>query len=293
MKQLSRSQKWLSIVVMLAVVAGAVYGTLVYSPDLQELGEAYGPAGHAPQMYLWGADIVVCIGIWVATYLVCAVIQRSLDVWQGFNLLPVLLLAVLGANFAPQLAEMAGYHWSPVSGYQTLRALKQDNVASIIENDNACQAELDRLGYPKFMRPFSLGETRGPQAAREKLKKTRAVLQACEQRDAAQAAKFQQAVEGLRMTAHAKRETLATGKDSADTDRTRLRQIDVELIAEYERTLDDLAASKAGWYAEGYHLAFYRKRDLDTFTAHEMAAKKLTDERAAVTERLWARKANP
>lgn len=288
MNHLSRSQKWLTIAVMLIVVAGTVYGTLVYSPDLQELGEAYGPAGHAPRMYLWGAEIVVCIGIWVAAYLVCALIQRSLDVWQGFNLLPVLLLAVIAANFGPQFAELAGYHWSPISDYQSLRALKEDNVAAVIVNNNACQAELEQLGYPKFMRPFSLGEPRGLQIARGKLKKARTVVQACQARDAAQAAKFRQAVNALRMTAHAKREALADG--SADADGARLRQIDFQLLAEYERTIDDLAASKAGWYAEGYHLAFYRKRDLDTFTAHEMKAKKLTDERAAVIERLWARK---
>jgi hypothetical protein len=139
------------------------------------------------------------------------------------------------------------------------------------------------------MRPFSLGEPRGLQVAREKLKKARAVVQSCQARDAAQTAKFRQTIEGLRMTAHAKRDAVENSKDSAEAGRDRLRQIDFELIAEYERTLDDLAASKAGWYAEGYHLAFYRKHDLDTFTAHQTKTKKLSDEREAVTERLWAR----
>ncbi len=207
------------------------------------------------------------------------------------RVLPVLLLAVIAANFGPQFAELAGYHWSPISDYQSLRALKEDNVAAVIVNNNACQAELEQLGYPKFMRPFSLGEPRGLQIARGKLKKARMVVQACQARDAAQAAKFRQAVNALRMTAHAKREALASSKDSAEADVARLRQIDLKLLSEYERTIDDLAASKAGWYAEGYHLAFYRKRDLDTFTAHELKAKKLADEREAVTERLWARKA--
>jgi hypothetical protein len=269
---------------MLVVTIATVAGTLRYGPALQKLGAAYGPAGHPPQMYLWGAIVVVCIAVWMAAYGLCAVIQRSVDVWQGFNLLPALLLTVIAANFAPQFANMLGFHWTEADP-QAIQAAIDDNTAQIIMDDGACQADLENLGFPKFMRPFSLGAPNGLRQAREKLKKARAIEQACRERDEAHAARFRQAVEAL----GASPQTAQDASAGADADRSRLRQIETDQMAEYERMLDDLAASKAGWYAESYQMAFYNKRDLKLFKAHAAKAALMNAEHEAVSRRLWAR----
>lgn len=285
----SRGQKWLTVIVMLIAAVATVYGTLTYSPELQELGRSYGPAGHVPRIYLWGAEIAVCLAVWALTYLVCAAIQRSFDVWQGFNFLPVLLLAVIGLNFGPQYF---GYKGLQRSGPAAIRALTDDNVTQIILNNNACEADLDRVGFPKFMRVFALGAQNGLPKARAAIKQARAVADGCQQRDAAQAAKFRQAVEALNITARDRQAVLAEldgNKDGAEADRRRLRQIETELLDEFQREVDDLAASKAGWYAASFDMVFYDKHDLKRFKAHVAKAKELLAERQTVSNRLWSR----
>jgi hypothetical protein len=279
--------KWLSVIVMLIVVAATVYGTWFYRLELEDLGRAVGPAGQAPQMYLWGAEIAVCIVVWGLTYGVCALIQRNTRV--GFNLLPVLLLAVILVNFGPRLARLAGFDGFDDTRWQTPRMLASDYTAEVAANANACQAELDQVGFPKFMRPVSIGSPNGVARAREKLKQTQAVEQSCQTRDAAAAAKFRTTLASLNATAEARKAVLDTLADSAENDRGRLRQIDAGLIAEYTRMLDDLTAAKSGWGARGFDMAFYGDRDAARFRAHAAAVNTLAKERQAVTQRLSSR----
>ncbi|GAA0566076.1 hypothetical protein [Rhizomicrobium electricum] len=281
--------KWLSVIVMAIVVAATVYGTWFYRLELEDLGRAVGPAGRAPQMYLWGAEIAICFIVWGLTYGVCAALQRNSRVWQGFNLLPVLLLAVILVNFGPQLARKAGFDWVDDTRWQSPRMLENDYAAQVIMNANACQAELDQVGFPKFMRPVSLGSQKGLERAREKLKQTQAVEQSCRDRDTAAAAKFRTALAALHTTSAARQAAVAALADSAEADSARLRQIDADLIAEYTRMLDDLAAAKSGWYAHGFDMAFYGTRDAARFKSHAAAIKTLAKEREAVTQRLWSR----
>lgn len=280
---------WLSVTVMLIVVVATVYGTWFYRLELEDLGRAIGPAGQAPQMYLWGAEIAVCIVVWGLTYGVCALIQQSTRVWQVFNLLPVLLVAVILVNFGPRLARMAGFDGFDDTRWQTPRMLASDYTAEVVANANACQAELDQVGFPKFMRPVSIASQNGVARAREKLKQTQAVEQACQTRDAAAAAKFRTALAALHATAEAQKAVLDTLADSAESDSARLRQIDADLIAEYTRMLDDLAIAKSGWGTRGFDMAFYGDRDAARFRAHAAAVSKLSKERQAVIQRLNSR----
>lgn len=288
----SHSQKWLTLAVMLLVTAATVYGTLHYGAQLQELGRSYGPAGHPPRMYRWGAEIVVCIAVWLAAYLLCAAIQRTMDVWQGFNLLPVLLLAVIAVNFGPQLAQRVGIDWPVEVDRQTVQSLENDYVAQLAMDNNACQAEFAQLEFPKFMRPVSLGTPKGPKSARTKLQAARVVEQSCQNRDQAEAAKFRASVAALHADTATTQQVLDdVAKNGVETNLRQLRQIESDLLAEYERMLDDLAASKAGWYADGYDMAFYNKRDLHLFRSHVAKVKKLTDDRDAVNRKLWEKTA--
>ncbi len=272
---------------MLIVVAATVYGTWFYRLELEDLGRAVGPAGQAPQMYLWGAEIAVCIVVWALTYGVCALIQRNTRV--GFNLLPVLLMAVILVNFGPRLARLAGFDSFDDTRWQTPRMLSSDYTAEVAANANACQAELDQVGFPKFMRPVSIGSPNGVARAREKLKQTQAIEQSCQARDAAAAAKFRTTLASLNATAEARQAVLGALADSAESDRARQRQIDADLIAEYTRMLDDLAAAKSGWGARGFDMAFYGDRDAARFRAHAAAVSKLSKERQAVIQRLNSR----
>jgi hypothetical protein len=279
--------KWLCVIIMLIVVAATVYGTWFYRLELEDLGRAVGPAGQAPQMYLWGAEIAVCIVVWGLTYGVCALIQRNTR--AGFNLLPVLLLAVILVNFGPRLARLAGFDGFDDTRWQTPRMLASDYTAEVAQNANACQAELDQVGFPKFMRPVSVGAPNGVARAREKLKQTQAVEQSCQARDTAAAAKFRTTLASLNATAEARQAVLGALADSAESDRSRLRQIDADLIAEYTRMLDDLAAAKSGWGARGFDMAFYGDRDAARFRAHAAVVNTLAKERQAVTQRLSSR----
>lgn len=248
-------------------------------------------------MYLWGALVALCIAAWIVTYLICALIQRSFNVWGGFGLLPILLLAVGGCNFGPHYGPQvwADLHYKlfEESDQKAIVAVKEDNLTQLIVNNDVCRAELKKLGFPDFMLAYNLGAPHGLETAREKIKQARVVVLNCQTRDNARVEKFRQSILALDVSEKAKREALAiefgSGSDSAEADRIRLRQLDSQLIDEFEAVLNDLAASKGAWYASSNKILFGRQRDLDKFNAHLTKVRKLIEDGDAVYLRLRSR----
>ena len=273
MDEPSRLVKWLIVVVMLVVTAATVWGTLTYGNALMTLAVTYGPPDQLPQMYLWGALVAVCLVAWIATYMLCALIQRSLSVWGGFSLLPLLLLAVIGFNFGPHYGPQmwADLHYKlfEESDQKAITAVKEDNLTQIIVNADMCRAEMKKLGFPEFMFVYNLAAPHGLETARDKIKKARAIVLNCQARDNVRVEKFRHDIQALDVAEKAKAEALAIEFGSgAEADRARIRQLETQLIDEFEAVLDDLAAAKDRWYVSGGQLVFIRQRDLDRFNAH-------------------------
>lgn len=286
----SRIAKWLTVVVMAIAVAATAYGTLIYGDGLMRLAVAYGPPGYLPQMYLWGAVVSAAIAAWIVTYLLCALIQRSLNVWNGFNLLPVLLLAVIGVNFgphyAPQIWADLHYRWFEEADQKALAAVEGDNLSQIVVNNDRCRDELQKLGFPEFMFVASLGAPHGLDRARTKIKTARSIVLECQKRDGERLAKYRAGIEALAIDDKLKAQVLAAefgdGPGSAASDRRRIRQLELQLIDEFEAMLNDLAAGDRLWYASSNQIIFVRRHDLDVFNAHGEKAKKLINEANAL-----------
>lgn len=293
----SRTAKWATVLVMALATGATVWGTLTYGDVLLKLAIAYGPPGKLPQFYLWCGVAAACIAVWIVTYFLCALIQRSFNVWFGFALLPLLLLAVGGANFGPHygpiLIEELKFRWFEESDQKAILAVKEDNFGQILVNEDLCRGELEKLGFPEFMFAASLGAPHGLDRAREKIKKAGRIADDCNRRDLARIKKFRRAIAALEVSEKAKRDALAeefvNGADSAEADRAALQKLEHELIAEYERQLDDLYASKDLWYTDGQQIVFIRKRDLTVFNAHVERANKLISEGKVLEERLRSR----
>lgn len=290
---MDRTAKWLTVLVMALVTGATVWATLTYGDVLLKLAIAYGPPDKLPQFYLWCALAAVCIAVWIATYFVCAAIQRSFNVWFGFGLLPVLLLAVGGANFgphyAPEIWNELHYRWFEEADHKALAAVEEDNITAVIVNDDLCKGELEKLGYPEFMFAASLGAPHGLERARDKIKTARTIAVACQQRDKDRLTKFRAAIEALDISPKLKAQAIAAafgeGQDSVEPDRIRLRQMELNLIDEFEAMLDDLAAHQGLWYAADNQIIFVRQRDLASFNAHVETARKLIAESDTVFAR--------